>query len=206
MIEPGVLLAGVEAEGHRRAEAEGRILAPVIVERGLAHLDRAVLRGVERLQAGNDFTRRERLNLELVVGRLGDKLAERLGAAEQGVERLREARGHAPFHFRRALGDRRHGDGGSCGGNRFHTVDPPKKDGGGRIRRHPLLHKLTPETTGATEKAVLATTHRREVKLPPPAISRASGRGSCNCRTDIPRPATTDTGRYGRRHTTPSPS
>jgi hypothetical protein len=45
----------IEAERHRGAEGEGRVLADIVVGRGVAHLDRAVGDRVERLQAGHDF-------------------------------------------------------------------------------------------------------------------------------------------------------
>ena len=57
----------------------------------MAHLDGAVLHGVEQLQAGHDLARREHLDLKLVVGRFGDRLGEDLGAAIERIERLREA-------------------------------------------------------------------------------------------------------------------
>ena len=46
MVHPGILHAGIEAERHRRAEREGRILAEIVVGRGVAHFDSAVLHRV----------------------------------------------------------------------------------------------------------------------------------------------------------------
>ena len=40
----------------------------------MSHLDGAVLHGVEHLQAGHDFAGGEKLDLEFVVGGLGDRL------------------------------------------------------------------------------------------------------------------------------------
>src|SRR5262249_19899854 len=66
------------------------------------------------LQAGHDLARGKDADLELVVGRLGDVLRQVLGAAIERVERLGEARRHAPFEVGHRLGDggRRHGGAG----------------------------------------------------------------------------------------------
>ena len=48
-------LPGVESERQRGAESEGGILAEVVIQRGVAHLDGAVADGVEHLQPGDDF-------------------------------------------------------------------------------------------------------------------------------------------------------
>src|SRR6185312_5371802 len=52
---PALVDAGVRAERHRRAETEGRVLAEVVIGRGVADLDRAVLDGVDDGEAGHDF-------------------------------------------------------------------------------------------------------------------------------------------------------
>src|SRR6202034_47792 len=62
---PGLIEPRVGAERNTGAEGEGRILAEVIVRRGVSHLDGAVLHGIEYLQAGHDFARRKRLTLKL---------------------------------------------------------------------------------------------------------------------------------------------
>ena len=67
----------------------------------MAHLDGAVGGGVQRLQARHDFAGGEHLDLEFVVGHLGDVFRQLLGAAVDRVERLREARGQAPLDFGR---------------------------------------------------------------------------------------------------------
>ena len=54
------MLAAVEAERHGGVEGEGDVLADIVVRRGVAHLDRAVLHGVEHLQARHDLARGER--------------------------------------------------------------------------------------------------------------------------------------------------
>ena len=95
--EPGVHLPGVQAERQRRAESERRVLAPIVIERGVAHLDGAVLHGVEHLQARHDLAGGEDLDLELVVGDLGDALGEIFAAAVERIERLRPACRQPPF-------------------------------------------------------------------------------------------------------------
>ncbi len=47
----------------------------------MAHLDGAVLHGIEHLQAGDDFAGGEGLDLEFVVGGFRDELGDHLGAA-----------------------------------------------------------------------------------------------------------------------------
>ena len=43
VVEPGILLTGIEAERHRAEQRPGRVLADVVVRDGVAHLDGAVL-------------------------------------------------------------------------------------------------------------------------------------------------------------------
>ena len=91
-------------------KAERRLLADVEIGRRVGAFDRAGLHRVEGLQAADDLARREGLDLEFVVGRLGHVLGEGLGGAEDRVERLREARGQAPADLRHGLRDRRRRD------------------------------------------------------------------------------------------------
>ena len=78
---PGLVEALVGSERHRGAEGKGRVLAEVIVGRGVPHLDGAVLHGVEHLQTRHDFAAGKRLNLEFVVGGFGNQLGHHLDAA-----------------------------------------------------------------------------------------------------------------------------
>ena len=103
LVPPGVLLARIEAERHRSEDRKRRILADIVIRHRVAHLDGAVGGRIQRLQAGNHFARREHLDLELVVGHFGDVLRDLLRAAEDRVQRLRKARGQAPFDLRRRL-------------------------------------------------------------------------------------------------------
>ena len=113
-IPPRLLVAGVEAERQAGAEAERRVLAEVEIGGRMRALDRTAGHRVQGLQAGHQLAGGERLDLELVVARLGDVPAQGLGGAEDRVERLGEAGGEAPFQLRRGLGDGRHRDGRGC--------------------------------------------------------------------------------------------
>ena len=80
----------------------------------MAHLDGVVGHRIDHLQPGDDLARGKRLDLEPVVGRLGDEARHVFGGAVDRVEGLREARGQTPFDLGHRLGDRRLGNGG-CG-------------------------------------------------------------------------------------------
>src|SRR5258708_4859731 len=104
---PRRLLARVEAERNGAVEAEGRVLADVVVARRMAELDRAGLDGIENLQARHQLARREDADLEFAAGRVGHSLGQDLRGPVQGVETLREAGRKAPADLRRL------GNGGS---------------------------------------------------------------------------------------------
>jgi len=104
--QPGVHLPAVEPKRQRGAEGHRRILAPIVVHRRVAHLDRAVLDGVEHLQAGNDLARCEGLNHETIVGEFGNTLAEVLASAKKRIQRLRPTRRKPPFELGHGLCDR----------------------------------------------------------------------------------------------------
>ena len=106
VIHPGVFHARVQPQRDRRREGEGRVLADVVVGRGLAHLDGAVRNRIGELERADDLARREGLDLELAVGGLADVFGDGLGAAVDGVERLRKARAQAPFDLGHGLRDR----------------------------------------------------------------------------------------------------
>jgi hypothetical protein len=98
----------------------------------VSHLDRAVLHRVEHLQARHNFAGGENLDLEFVVGGLGDALGHVFRTAVKRVERLRPAGRQPPFHFRHRLGNgRRSHRGGRKTHSRsfqelttFHSVSP----------------------------------------------------------------------------------
>jgi hypothetical protein len=57
----------------------------------VAHLEGTVGGRVQRLQAGDNFTRGKDLNLKLVIGHFGDIFRKLHRAAVDRIERLREA-------------------------------------------------------------------------------------------------------------------
>src|SRR5215472_10295049 len=87
----------------------------------MPHFDGAVLHRVEHLQAWHDFAGGEKLDLEFVVGGLCDGFAHDVGAAINCVQRLRPARGHAPFQPWHGLRNCRRG-------NRRRTSGPKSRD------------------------------------------------------------------------------
>ena len=90
----------------------------------MAHLDGAVLHGIEHLQAGNDFAGGEGLDLEFVVGGFANEFGHQFDATPQGVERFWPARRQAPFQLRHRLRD-----GGSrqrCSASRANASDLEK--------------------------------------------------------------------------------
>jgi hypothetical protein len=64
MAKPGVILALVHRERQAGLEHEVRMLAEIVVGRGLAGLDGAVLHGVGDLQAGTISPAAKHLDLE----------------------------------------------------------------------------------------------------------------------------------------------
>src|SRR5262249_46940878 len=103
----------VHTERNRAVEAEGRILADIVIARSMTHLDGVVLDRVENLQGGDDLAAGEGPDLEFVVGCLGDPLGEVFGAAIDSVEALGPARCEAPFYLGLRLRDGRCGNRGS---------------------------------------------------------------------------------------------
>ena len=114
-LKPCGLHAAVQPERHGSAEREGRILADIVVGRGVAHLDRAVAAPRPRPAAPERFRRRQIAGSGICCRSLQrppwTKTSRR---AVDRIERLREARRHSPFGFRHRLGDRRCGHGGAC--------------------------------------------------------------------------------------------
>src|SRR5262249_24606611 len=94
-----------------------RVLAPQVVGSGVAQLDAAGRNRVGGLQPRHDFAGGKGLDLELVVGRLGNVFGEVFRSAVERVERLRPACGPAPLELRRPLGEGRSGHpAGNAGG------------------------------------------------------------------------------------------
>jgi hypothetical protein len=116
IIEPGIHLPVVEHERHGSRQRVGRILAPEIVRRSVAHLDRTGGGCVGGLKAGHDFSGGKDLDVEISIRRLAHIIGHRLGGTENGVERLRKRRRASPGNFRRRLCDGRRRQ-NRCSGN-----------------------------------------------------------------------------------------
>ena len=76
----------------------------------MRHLDGVGADRLGGLRRRDDLAGREDLDLEVAVGHRLDVLGEGLRGAEDGVERLREARGQPPGDLGLGLGDRRGGE------------------------------------------------------------------------------------------------
>src|SRR6516165_799891 len=113
VIVPSVLLAGVQVERGSAKQGPGRVLADIIILSAVTHLDGAVLHGVEHLQARYDLAGGEGLDLEFAVGGLGNIFRKADTGAEQGIERLRPARGQPPPQLRIGLRDGRRSNRGA---------------------------------------------------------------------------------------------
>ena len=105
--EPGGLLAGGEAEGDAGVEGKGRVLADVVVARGVADLDRALLHGVHHLEARYDFSEGIDPQAKIAFGHRLQAFGEHFGGSEDGVEAAGEARGESPSDL--LTGDDRRG-------------------------------------------------------------------------------------------------
>ncbi len=99
----------------------------------MTHLDRGVAHGVERLQGRNDLAAGKSLDLKFIVGGFGDVFRNRLRGAERNVERLRPARGAAPFQLGHRLCDGR----GSDRGRR-------RQSGACRFQEFTTFHDVSP--------------------------------------------------------------
>src|SRR5207247_7385981 len=109
IVKPGILQAGVEDERNGTEQCPSRILADIIISRGMTRLDGTVLNGIEDLQGRNDLTCGEDLNLKLVVGGLAHVFGKGLASAVEGVERLRPTCRQPPSDLRHGLRDGRRG-------------------------------------------------------------------------------------------------
>ena len=65
-----------------------------------ADLDRTCLHRIKHCEGWHDLAGREDLNLELVVGDLGDAFGKHLAAAIRCIERFRPTGGELPFDIR----------------------------------------------------------------------------------------------------------
>ncbi len=101
---------GIEAEGHRGRQREGRILGHAEGRRPVAHLDGAGGHGVEQALGRDRLAGPLNLDLEAPVGGLRDDPAERLGRAVQDVEGLGVGGGQPPAQLRGGFGPGRRGE------------------------------------------------------------------------------------------------
>ena len=108
LVQPGVLLALGEAEGHCGAELLHRAEAHVVVGRGVAHLGAAVAHDGKHLEAAGDLARGAGVDPEAAAGELAHLLGEELGRPEQRHQRSRPAGGHLPLDLG-TLGSDGHG-------------------------------------------------------------------------------------------------
>src|SRR3954463_2881363 len=65
---PRLVEPHIRAERYRGSKSKGRVLAEIIVRRGVANFAGTVLNGIENLQSRYDLASREWLNLKFVVG------------------------------------------------------------------------------------------------------------------------------------------
>ena len=100
LVEPGVLLAGVEPERQRRAERRQLGEAGVVVARRVADRVGAGLDVLQHLQRRHQLAARARRDAEAVAGQGGDRLGEHDRAAVDGVEVGRPAGRHLPLDLR----------------------------------------------------------------------------------------------------------
>ena len=83
----------------------------------MAAFDGALLHGIQRLQAGDDFAAGEDADVELAAGHGAHPVGQHIGATVNGIQALREAGGQAPLDGGQGLGDGRCGEGGGSAGS-----------------------------------------------------------------------------------------
>ena len=101
VLDPGVVLARIQAEGHARVEGEGRVRADERRSQHVATLNRVAARRFHRLRRRGDLATREVADLEIAVGHPADPLAEFSGRAVERVEAFGPAGRHLPIDRRR---------------------------------------------------------------------------------------------------------
>jgi hypothetical protein len=100
VVQPGVLLPLVEAEGQGGLEAEGLVLADEVVAGRVAAFDAAPLQCIDHTKSGHQFAGRVHRNLELAAGDGRHALGQHLGAAVDRVQALGEAGSEPPADVR----------------------------------------------------------------------------------------------------------
>ncbi len=130
--QPGVLLAGGQAEGDAGVKGQGGVLAQVVVARALSDLDGALLDGVEHLEGWDQLAGGVDADGEQAAAHGLDPGGEHLGGAEDGVQRAGEAAGEAPADAGAAAGG---ADGAFARGARLGAVAGGEGGGGGAHQR-----------------------------------------------------------------------
>src|SRR5262249_13418231 len=120
VIHPRLLLARIESEREPGIERDRGVLANIERGKGVAALDRAVLRRVPDLQRRHDLAAGKALDLEFLIGDLPYALTHGLDAAVKRIEAFRPARCQPPTHRGRGLSNRR-----ACNGGRRHARARP---------------------------------------------------------------------------------
>src|SRR5690242_16681131 len=118
---------------------EGLVLADEVVARRVRALDRVLLDRVADAERRDDLARGEDADLEFPARELANALGDDLGAAVDGVEALREARGATPADLRKGGGLR---DGLGDGGRACHAHGAAREELAS-VHRSVLLGKGT---------------------------------------------------------------
>jgi hypothetical protein len=114
IVEPGGQLAAVHPKWDGGADGKGIVLPEIVVRRGMAGFDRALLHRIDHAERGHQLARGVHGDLELATRHRLELIGEDLGRAVDGVQRLRKARRQAPangglrMHGRRGRGGQRH--------------------------------------------------------------------------------------------------
>src|SRR6266568_2773820 len=99
VVDPGVLLSLVHAEGQGRIEGEGLVLADEVIARRMRALHGALLHRVHSAEGRNDFAGTEYTDLELAVGDCGHAFGDCFTATIDRVQAFRKTRRATPPHL-----------------------------------------------------------------------------------------------------------
>jgi hypothetical protein len=92
LVEPCVLLTGVEGKGHVGKDRKGRVFAQEVIAWAMDHLDRAIADRIECLESADDLSSRKGLDLELAVGGIRHVPGEAFTGTIEGVQGFGESR------------------------------------------------------------------------------------------------------------------
>ncbi len=130
IVEPGVHLGGIEAEGHGGEEVEALGLALPVIFRTVIHIGGAGGDGVEGFEGGHQLSSRVHLDVEFAFGRFADPF----GKAFRGRAQTGKILGPGGDQLERplALGIGGGGDGGACG----------QTGGRAAFQKCPAIHRM----------------------------------------------------------------